>query len=404
MDIQKFSEVNSGPLPLLRSLRINAINEFSMDHPDTMTPPTVPLFSSAVNLKEFILHSERSPFLSHFVFPNLTTFELSGMPAQEGFRALDLLNFLEASPMLQTIRMKIIADILLGGVPHEKIVVLPHVETFGLVMDDGGAGYEIAARISCPSAKRTSLMHERDTGIVVPREILPNPISWDAITRQYTRSPVEAVSLEIECTRNARISCSVTFRYPGEAIFTLGFKVAENDEEEDAIQVPFPEMHYEVLSQASRVIRDHPLLVHVKHIYISHGVFVHGSNWFTRAADEVGQLFKSVGPLESLTIFQSDLYLYLSPFINDPKFYDTQRPVVSLPIKELNISHPLHLSDNEMRMAGIVELAKSYHAQGIPLERVSVSMERIPAVLAERLRPWVGTVDCREEMEPDWDY
>lgn len=45
--------------------------------------------------------------------------------------------------MLQTICMKIAADILLGGVARRKIVMPPHAETFGLVVDDGGAGYEM---------------------------------------------------------------------------------------------------------------------------------------------------------------------------------------------------------------------------------------------------------------------
>ena len=121
--------------------------------------------------------------------------------------------------------MKIVVDILLGGVPCKKIIMLPHVKTFGLVVDDGGASYEIAVSIPCPSVKRTSFMHKRDTSIVVPREILPNPILWDVIAHQHTRSPVEMVSLVIEFTRNTGISCSLAFRYPGETDFTFCFKV-----------------------------------------------------------------------------------------------------------------------------------------------------------------------------------
>ncbi|KAF9652159.1 hypothetical protein BDM02DRAFT_225932 [Thelephora ganbajun] len=120
MDIQRFSEINSGPLPLLRSLTINVVDEFSLDHPNVMTPPSLPLFANAVNLRVFSLHSERFPFLGHFVFPNLTTFELSAAPEAEGFRALELLNFMEASPMLRTVLIKIIAEIRLGDVPRGK--------------------------------------------------------------------------------------------------------------------------------------------------------------------------------------------------------------------------------------------------------------------------------------------
>ena len=68
MDISRFSKIISGPLPFLRTLNLDTVHEIDRD---------VPLFSDAVGLKEFRLHSERSPSLSHFVFPNLTSFELS---------------------------------------------------------------------------------------------------------------------------------------------------------------------------------------------------------------------------------------------------------------------------------------------------------------------------------------
>jgi len=55
-------------------------------------------------------------------------------------------------------------------------------------------------------------------------------------------------------------------------------------------------------------------------------------------------------------------------------------------------------------MADIVELAKSRHSLGIPFEHLKVRMERLPKVMAERLEPWVGTTDCHEEEEPDYDY
>jgi hypothetical protein len=120
-----------------------------------MTPPSLPLFSSAVNLRDFTLHSERFPFLGHFIFPNLTRFELLVTPALEpGYRALEILNFLEASPMLQSVLMKIIAGTMrLNGIPQGRVVVLPNVETFSLTVDDAGAGYDLAAHISCPSVK-----------------------------------------------------------------------------------------------------------------------------------------------------------------------------------------------------------------------------------------------------------
>ena len=71
-DIGKFSEINPGPLPLLRTLNIvvrprgGRIPTTSLSHP---------LFREATGLKEFCLHSEVFPLLSRFVFPNLTSFD-----------------------------------------------------------------------------------------------------------------------------------------------------------------------------------------------------------------------------------------------------------------------------------------------------------------------------------------
>ena len=152
--------------------------------------PTLPLFTNAVDLREFYLHSEGSSVINHFIFPNLTIFELSAVPAEEGFCA-SLLNFLEASPTLRMLRMRILGNTLLGDIPQGRIVVLPEVELFHLVMNDSGPGHEIAAHISCPSAKPTTLMNEKDADNISTQEIFPNPVSWNAIARQYTRGPFE---------------------------------------------------------------------------------------------------------------------------------------------------------------------------------------------------------------------
>ena len=153
-DIQRFSGVNSGPLPLLRTLEINA------GFPDQTVPASLSLFSSAVNLNQFVLRSRSSSFLSHFVFPNLTMFELS-ITSTEGFRASELLNFLEVSPVLRNVHMKIIANISLEGVVRGRVVTLPSVRTFSLTMNGGVSGYDLAAHISCPSASHTLLTQEK---------------------------------------------------------------------------------------------------------------------------------------------------------------------------------------------------------------------------------------------------
>ena len=156
-DIRRFSELDSEPLPLLRTLKIDGIEELS---PDAIIPPSF-LFGNAMNLQEFRLETTWPPPLNHFIFPNLTSFELS-VEKVEGFRASQLLNFLEASPMLQTVHVKIIADILFDGVPRERAIVLPDVESLSLVVSDGGPGYNLVTHVSCPSIKKITLTHEED--------------------------------------------------------------------------------------------------------------------------------------------------------------------------------------------------------------------------------------------------
>ena len=428
-DIQMFSEINPRLLPLLHTLRIHATREFNLDGSETMTPPSLPLFHSAVNLKELSLCSSHLPFLHHFTFPNLTMLDLS---AGEEFHASQLFNFLEASPMLRTVDIRV-TGILLEGVARETIVVLPNVETFSLAVDNGGTGYEIAARISCPFVKHTSLTRKMNNCDPIPQDIFPASVLWNTIVRQYTKSPVEEVALEIKFPDDPIITCSLTFRSTNADVLNLDFQVSPSDDEEedDEYETRFPsdELHYEVFHQASRTIRDHPLLTNVKRLWISHRAPVFGTNQFPRFSDEVGQLFKFVGPLEELTTYACDLHLYSNPSPTPPGFYDVVRPVVFPPIRKLTISHPLlegghsivlwlfpvpvltfsPLADyertrrNETYVATIVELARSQHTLGIPFERVTLRMKGLPPAMAGGLAPWVSAVDCYEEMMPDGD-
>ena len=185
VDIQRFSEIDFGPFLLLRTLLINAVKELNPDSPSAMTSPSLPLFGNAVNLEEFSFHSEGSPSLSHFVFPSLTAFELSATQA-EGFRVSQLLDFLEASPMLQKVHMKIISDILFEGIPQERLVTLPNLENLHLAVTDGGPGYKITAHVSCPHIKYTSLVHGCCVDDGPPQEMYPRTDSWNAIVRQYS--------------------------------------------------------------------------------------------------------------------------------------------------------------------------------------------------------------------------
>jgi hypothetical protein len=223
-DVQEFSNVVSGPLPLLRTLEMNVIYESNQLGFVVMAPPSFPLFPGAINLKEFRLRSIGLPCLDRFIFPNLTTLELSAIPVG-GFPGSRLLSFLEASPTLWTIHIRIAADVLLGDVPLGRVVVLPNVETFDLTISRHGSGCNIAAHISCPSARLTSLLYKQDADIPMSPEIFPTSVAWNAIARQYSASPINKVVLEIMTAQDPIITCSLTFLSPGPAVLALGFQI-----------------------------------------------------------------------------------------------------------------------------------------------------------------------------------
>jgi hypothetical protein len=137
--------------------------------------PSLPLFNNLLNMKSFSCDSSSnwSPPLSHFLFPNLVSFEFATALDQEEFRAFELLDFLEASPVLQTVYLEILAEISLEGVPRERVVILPNVGDFRLTMVDGEPGYTIAAHVSCPSAKSTSLSYGKERSSSIPEGIFP---------------------------------------------------------------------------------------------------------------------------------------------------------------------------------------------------------------------------------------
>ena len=399
-DIQRFSEINSGPLPSLDALKIYVVNErMDRGQPDTMTPPTLPLFTSAVNLKNFSLCSERFPFLNHFIFPNLTSFELSAAPGTERFRALELLDFLEASPTLRTAHLKIIADLVLMGVPQERVVLLPNVETFSLAVSDSEPGFKIVTHISCPSAKETSLIHEKVADDMIPREIFPSPVSWSTIVHQYTRSPVESIALKIEVggqLPEPLLTSSLVFQSHGGSVLQIIFRVASTDDDEE-LQMPFNELHEGVFLQAHRTIRDHPSLAKVKRLQIHHRLRF-GPGEHQTIVNEVGRLFKLLGALDELILYGCDPHLYITPFFNHSNDNELEGQRAFPAVKEFRISHPLSSYNKEKCVMVVADLAKSQHALGIPFERVTVCMERLPKSAAETLRPWAGVVDCFDEL------
>ena len=381
-DIQRFSEINSGPLPLLRTLNINVTVRGI--GPDGL------LFSGAVGLKEFHLYSEGLPSLSHFVFPNLTSFELSvAIPRGQQYHGLQLLDFLDASPMLQAVHVNTVAPISLEGVPQNRVVVLRNVENFCL--RDGGSRYKLAAHISCPSAKCTSLTHSR--GGEIPHGVFPSLASRNAILRQYMTSPVEEITLDIETEPGLFIACSLTLSSDA-AITRLRFEdlEGERDPSEFNYERPSTMLYYDAFSEASETIRDLPLLANVKRLHMHGHPELEEQYVIESVADELGRLLTPLVSLEELTISRCDTRPYFCLFL-DLRAHMLEGPVVFPPIKVLSVSHqierlPKYLAER------LVELAKAQHNLGIPFERVIVRMCNPPADMEERLRPWVGVVDC----------
>jgi len=387
-NIQKFSEAASGPLPLLRTLGIRAIG--------AMGPPSLPLFSGAVNLKNLFLHSEGAPFLNHFTFPNLTTFELSTM--DEEFPISQLLNFLEASPTLQAVHIRVQAGLLLGDVPPERVIVLPNVEIFSVTR--GKPGYRITPHISCPSARRISLVREQDVEAEMPQEIFP---AWNTIGPRYTASTFDKIALGITSIGEDLVSFSLSFISPGSATLEFGYKMMmitedeAEDEDSDELTSELGWKYTKVFEHALKAIRMHPLLSNVKRLHIWDKHRFHNPCQLVNMAMEAMGLFEFVGPLEELVLDIDNLQLFLPLFLILSGLRVSMEQSAFPSIKELIIAeHPKDPFD-EACVDAIVSFVRSRHMQGVPFERVVFHMKSPPAGMAERLEPWVGTVDFSEE-------
>ena len=389
-DIVAYSEMSSGPLPLLSTL-IVAPHGY---HPPTgMTIPPPPFFGGAVNLKQFTFISVKLDLLNHFIFPNLTRFKLSALQAWS-INVSDLLNFLKASPELRTVEITLDGSIAPESAPRETVTILPNVETLSLCVGNDLDVYEIATRISCPRANYTSLTHSSTDGNYTPDlEIFPTPASWSAISCQFSRSPVEEVTLEIKPDQyGSTISCSLTFQTSDTTTVRLCLRVDETGK--DGVHVPFVEMDRELFSRACSAVQDHLSLSHIKRLHIKHRASYLYPD-LIRMSDDVGRLFGFMGPLDELTIHGCDLRIFLGSFLDFMDLGDI--PVLFPYIKKLTISHPSIEMSEEEYLGAIVDLAESQHEKGIPFERVTVRAEWLPTGMAERLREWVDAVEYYEE-------
>ena len=393
-DIERFAEAAAHPLPNLQSLTIH-VTGFNPLDPETSSRPLCPLFESAVNLSNFALRAEGLAHLDHFVFPNLTTFELLTLPegtfAEEpAFPTLQLLEFLESTPTLQTIHLAILVRTSLEAVPSGRIVVLPNVKQFRAAEQE--PGHKIAAHISCPFAKHICLACEEESDDPRPQEAFAPSSAWCAVPLQFMAYRVDEVVLELEAFQD--VSCSISFLSPGSSTFQMSYSI--NSVEKSSSPRPTLQREYaEVFTQASKFIQSHPLLTKIRRLRVGDRHVLLSPNQLKRVANDIERLFKSLGPLDELTLDVSDLRPYFAPFIDPPKSHRMRQSFTYPKIAHLTVGDRSRGFSGGASMVGIVEFAMSLHSLGVPLERV-VLQARVPLVeVAERLRLWVGEVQCQ---------
>jgi len=394
--IQGLSMAIPGLLPLLRTLKIHVYRGPS-DPPETSG---LPLFEGAVNVKNFVLSVENNLLsLRQFAFPNLTTFNFSAFAME--FPVSQLLSFLEASPALQQIRMYIMADRFREDVPPERVIVLSNVKDFSLDVTSDGPGCEIATHISCPLAKHVGFFHELEGfGRDVPKDVYPPSVSWNALARQYTEGTTDRVVLEMRMDGDLSIICSITFGSSDGTTLRLCYfhgSTGEDIEMEMSLERWLPA----VFSQALRTIREYPLLGSIRHLHVKGGgIVIHNLGL---AAEGVGRLLRSMGPLEKLTLDRCDLRPYLDTFLDTPIFPESIQPTSFPPIKELVIIRPVQsFCNEEVYGAAMVEFARSQEARGMSLERVNFCV-RVPSPLVDELVAFVDRVECYGEALSDGD-
>ncbi|KAF9783438.1 hypothetical protein BJ322DRAFT_1070832 [Thelephora terrestris] len=384
-DIQRFLRVNSGPLPLLRTLEITTTERNSLGTEEdgeeasgVITPPPAPLFNNATNLKVFSFHSDSgwSPSLGYFTFPHLTSLWLSAKPRK--ICGSQLLDLLEASPMLRTVRIEamdfVVSD--LRRVPKERVVVLHHVDSFDLSLIGGEPIYQFAAHISCPSASYTSLGrtgHHRKTFL---KYALPTPDEWHAIVHQFTRNPAEEVAFELLRDPYATSNTDDDGREEYHSPYYSTYSAWEE---------------HDVYPEVARIVMDHPHVSNISRLRICDGFSTACS---PAAARSLRQLFKSLGPLDELTLHRCYLPSYLDLFSDFCEDGEKKRAIFT-PIKQLTISH----CEYHKHLTRIENLAESQHALGIPFERIIFRDATRSKEIEQKLRTWMDSGTWVDSVE-----
>ena len=205
--------------------------------------------------------------LNLFIFPNLTSSDLLVFDLVGEFRGSQLLDFLEASPILRAVHMKSDLPISLEDIPQERTIVLDIVKSHCLTVSDVESGCKLATHISCPSVKHTSFTHMFRSDFIIGRNVFPSPNSLNTIIRQHTRSPIEEVAFKIKTKSDYLIARFLTFWSADISTIELRFEIANIDKNPYAIELD-PFLYFRVISEASETIQGLPLLANVKRLHM----------------------------------------------------------------------------------------------------------------------------------------
>lgn len=175
---------------------------------------------------------------------------------------------------------------------------------------------------------------------------------------------VSEVQLKFE--EGEELTCTITFLLSNEATLLLCYSHPIGA---GGNRTLVGKLRSDLFSRASRTILDHPLVESVRALWIRGGGLLAADPKL--AANDVGSLFGSMGPLDKLCLDACDLRPYLDPFLETPLFPDLIQPTSIPPVKELTIINPIQsLCHNDAYAAAVVKLAKSQHTRGMPFDHV----------------------------------
>ena len=338
--------------------------------------PPLPFLTGAIGLEEFVfgLHKNTTWVvpLGHFKFTSLTTFKLTTPLALE-LNASDLLGFLGASSNLRTVEVEILGSFAPVPPPLDMPVLLQNIENISLSGKvDGSRIYHFTTNLSCPRAKYTSLAQQIYQDMDPVPEIFPHHPSWQKIIHQYTTSPVEEVTLDINLDELA--VDSITFQSSDGAIIRLRFQASGIVVH--GLGPAQVEMAKGLLSRAFWTIRDHPQLPFLKRLCIKDQTRLLGSACRLPMAEAVLDLFSHLEPLDELNISGCDLQVFFAPFFDLPGFRSFARKFPH--VKKVEMLEG-RMGEQWRCMEAIMELVKLQHEREKPFECMILTAMRVPA-------------------------